>query len=88
MQKLHWWSEERFRIKLKELGDVLLHGAQDNWTDCGIIAVNTAIHEILDSQPLWTSQRKQVERVCWFLTLLHRHVLDVSEQLVFCQEES
>ena len=88
IRKLHWWSEERFGIKLKDLGDALLHGMQDNWTDCGIIAVNTAIHEILNSQPLWTSQRKQVERVCWFLTLLHRHVLDVSERLNFVRKKT
>ena len=29
IRKLHWWSEERFGIKLKDLGDALLHGMQD-----------------------------------------------------------
>ena len=85
--KLCWWSEDRFGISLRDLGDVVPHGEQDNWTDCGIVAVNTAIHDIVDSHPLWTPQRKQVERVCWFLTLVNKHVLDVSGLHLLCKNE-
>ena len=88
VRKLRLWSEERLGIVLQDIGDALPHGKQDDWTDCGIIAVNTAIRQVLDNQPLWTPRYKCIERVCWFLTLLYRHVLDVSERRLLCRKES
>lgn len=87
IQKLGWWSKDRLGIVLRDLGDVLPHGEQDDWTDCGIVAVNTAFHEIDNNRPLWTPQRKRGERVWWFLILLCQHILDVSLVAVHVQLE-
>lgn len=83
IQKLCWWSEARLEITLHNLGDIIPHGVQDNWTDCGIIAANTAFRLIVNDEPIWMSENRCSERIRWFLILLRRHVLDVSDEYDF-----
>jgi hypothetical protein len=77
IQKLQLWLKYHFGEKFKDLGNHLEHGKQDDWTDCGIISVNTAAYEIFRDEVLWTVRRKQHEYVTWFLKLCRAHIDDV-----------
>lgn len=61
LKKIQWWTKERFGSKFSILGDELKHGNQNNWTDCGIVAANTAAQKIFGSV-IWTDSRKEEER--------------------------
>ena len=77
IKKLKWWLKGRFKMTYKELGDSLEHGCQNDWTDCGILSANTAAHEIFEDE-LWTAKTKQFERGKWFVTLITKHMKEVS----------
>jgi len=53
-----------------------VHGRQEDFTDCGILAANTAAHDIFNDQ-IWTPETKPVERMKWFLALARIHMKDV-----------
>jgi len=78
MRKLRWWIEKRFNKVFKELGDELTHGKQEDGTECGILTANTIAHEVF-RDTLWTTGRKEVERVGWFNALTDVHIADVSK---------
>lgn len=59
------------------MGDSLEHGHQNDWTDCGILTANTAAREIFEDE-LWTENKKQYERGKWFVTLVSKHIKEVS----------
>ena len=77
IKKLKWWLKGRFKKIFKDLGDSLEHGSQNDWTDCGILSANTAAHEIFEDE-LWTGNTKQFERGKWFVTLVTKHMKEVS----------
>lgn len=77
IQKLQWWLKHRFGEKFKDIGNQLEHGRQEDWTDCGIVSVNTAAHELFRGEALWTVEKKQLERVAWFVKLCRAHIDDV-----------
>ena len=58
------------------LGDTLIHGEQDNATECGILTANTAAHEIFNDE-LWGAEEKADERACWFNVLRDVHIEEV-----------
>ncbi|KIJ91181.1 hypothetical protein K443DRAFT_126315 [Laccaria amethystina LaAM-08-1] len=65
MKKLQW-----------ELGDNLVHGKQEDGTECGILTANTIAHTVFQD-PLWVVSRKEVERVGWFNQLVEAHIREV-----------
>jgi hypothetical protein len=77
VQKLQWWIKHRFGEKFKDVGNQLEHGKQEDWTDCGIISANTAAHELFSDEAVWTVEKKQHERVAWFVKLCRAHIKDV-----------
>lgn len=78
IRKLQWWLKHRFGTTFKNVGNQLEHGKQEDWTDCGIVSANTAAREIFRDEPLWTVEKKQLERVAWFVKLCQAHIDDVS----------
>jgi hypothetical protein len=76
VKNLQWWTKEHFGRRFQNLGDELEHGDQNDWTDCGIVAANTAAREIFGDTK-WTAERKEEERLLWFLTLVKKHVDEV-----------
>lgn len=77
IRKLQWWLKCRFGEKFKDIGNQLGHGKQEDWTDCGIVSANTAAHELFRDEELWTVEKKQLERVAWFVKLCRAHIDDV-----------
>ena len=78
IKKLKWWLEAHFQGKYKDCGDQLVHGNQEDITDCGILAANTAVHDLFND-PLWTVAGKMKERTQWFLTLSRAHMAEVKK---------
>jgi len=76
IKKLWWWLQKRFENPFRELGDQLVHGKQEDGTECGILAVNTIAHKVFQD-PLWVVGRKAVERVVWFNKLVGAHIQEV-----------
>jgi hypothetical protein len=76
IKKLQWWLRKRFRGPFKDCGDTLEHGLQEDGTECGIVAPNTAAREVFRDE-LWTTDRKVFERANWFCKLSAAHVKDV-----------
>lgn len=74
IQKIIWWLKKRLSTSFKSMGDELVHGDQEDVTDCGILCANTAACEIFENEVLWTPQRKVLERVNWFNTLVMKHI--------------
>ena len=52
---------------------MLLHGDQDNFMDCGILAANTAAHDIF-ADKVWSPEMKALHRVTWFVNLSETHI--------------
>ena len=73
MKKLQWWLQKRFEKPFRELGDQLVHGKQENGTECGILTANTIAHMVFQD-PLWVVHREEVERVQWFNRLVQVHI--------------
>lgn len=67
------WLKKRFGSTYKDMGDSLSHGDQDNFTDCGILAANTAAHDIF-SDDLWNPEAKVLHRLHWFIKLSESHI--------------
>jgi hypothetical protein len=44
LKKLQWWLSAHFRNNFKDLDDNLPHGKEEDYTDCGILCVNTAAY--------------------------------------------
>ncbi|KAF8814925.1 hypothetical protein BYT27DRAFT_7010209, partial [Phlegmacium glaucopus] len=65
IKKLQWWLQKRFETPFKELGDNLVHGKQEDRTECGILTVNTIAYKVFQG-PLWVVGQKTVECVVWF----------------------
>ena len=76
IKKLRWWLQKRFENPFRELGDQLVHGKQEDGTECGILTVNTIAHKVFQD-PLWVVGRKAVERVVWFNKLVGAHIQEV-----------
>ncbi|KAF9459537.1 hypothetical protein BDZ94DRAFT_1381618 [Collybia nuda] len=72
-KKLKWWLGKRFNSAFVDLGDSLEHGSQEDGTECGLLATNTAAHETFHDT-LWTCERKILERVEWFNKLFKAHI--------------
>ena len=79
IKKLKWWLKSRFEREFKDCGDTLNHGFQIDVTDCGILAANTAAHDVFNDV-VWTVERKIEERVQWFLTLSKAHMCEVGDE--------
>ncbi|KAF8164694.1 hypothetical protein B0H34DRAFT_670722 [Crassisporium funariophilum] len=77
MKKVMWWLKERIGKQFKDVGDELEHGEQNDFTDCGIVAVNTAAHEVFGDE-LWTDATKSRHCVQWFLMLAKKHMEEMS----------
>ena len=78
IRKIQWWLKSRFNRAFKELGDKLQHGDQEDYTDCGILAANTAACELFEDEEIWTPKRKVLERVTWFNKLVEKHISEVN----------
>jgi hypothetical protein len=78
LKKLQWWLSACLRNIFKDLGNNLLHGKQEDYTDCRILCVNTAAYEIFEDEKLWQQDIKGQERAKWFLTLAKNHMNEVS----------
>lgn len=77
IRKLKWWLQKRFDSKgFVDHGDALVHGFQQDFTDCGIAAANTAAVEVFQDG-LWSNETKIKDRVRWFITLSKRHIQEV-----------
>jgi hypothetical protein len=63
----------RFGDTYKNTGNSLSHGDQDDFTDCGILAANTAAHDIFGDS-LWNPDTKGLHRVHWFVRLSEAHI--------------
>jgi hypothetical protein len=79
IKKLQEWLKARFKKDFTDCDNQLEHGLQDDGTSCGILAANTAAHEVFDD-PLWMVKRKAAERVGWFVALSEIHMKDVGFQ--------
>jgi len=78
IKKLRLWLETRFKDgKFTDKGDLLEHGNQEDFTDCGILCANTAAHEIFND-PVWTVSNKKTQRAQWFVTLIKKNIDEVS----------
>lgn len=73
IKKLQWWLGKRFNNSFVNLGDDLEHGSQEDGTECGLLATNTAAREMFHDT-LWTCERKILERVEWFNKLCNAHI--------------
>ena len=67
------WIKKRFGDTYKDAGNSLSHGEQDDFTDCGILAANTAAHDIFGDS-LWNPDTKGLHRVHWFVRLSETHI--------------
>ncbi|PPR07227.1 hypothetical protein CVT24_010170 [Panaeolus cyanescens] len=77
VKKIQQWSKVRLGVNLKNIGDVLAHGRQEDYTDCGIAAVSTAECEVfpdLETTEQWSSTTKEKHRLRWFADLTERHI--------------
>ena len=83
LKSMQSWLKKRFGSTYKNAGDMLLHGDQDNFTDCGILAANTAAHDIL-ADKVWSPEMKALHRVTWFVNLSEAHI-DYVHTLNFLQ---
>ena len=73
LKSIQSWLTKRFGSTYKNTGDMLSHGDQDNFTDCGILAANTAAHDIF-ADKLWSPEMKALHRVMWFVNLSEAHI--------------
>jgi hypothetical protein len=76
LKQVQTWLKKRFGKEFKNTWDSLAHGDQEGFIDCGILASNTAAHDIF-GDALWTYERKAIERVQWFIRLSKTHIEDV-----------
>jgi len=77
------WLQTRLQIHAEDVGDVLHHGNQNDSFNCGIVAINTIAHNILDVD-LWTPEKAVRERAEWFLKLAYTQPLQIDT--VPCEE--
>lgn len=70
------WLKKRFGKEFEVTGDSLGHGNQEDGTDCGILAANTAAHDIFGDK-LWTVGQKMLQRAQWFVKLSTSHMDEV-----------
>ncbi|KAK7045865.1 Methionine--tRNA ligase, mitochondrial [Paramarasmius palmivorus] len=79
VKKLKSWLRHRFSdiTTFKDLGDDMEHGEQLDATECGLVAVNTAAHEVFNDD-LWSPVSKLGYRVDWFLKLSSLHMSEVN----------
>lgn len=76
IKQVQTWLKQIFGKEFKNTSDSLQHGKQDNFTDCGILAANTAAHNIFGDD-IWTNEIKSLARVEWFRILGISHIKDV-----------
>ena len=69
--------------RAEDIGNALRHGNQTDSFNCGIVAINTIAHNVLDAD-LWTPEKAVRERAEWFLKLAH--TLAPHTDTVPCQE--
>ncbi|KAJ3749797.1 hypothetical protein EV360DRAFT_89654 [Lentinula raphanica] len=66
---LKCWLEYQFADKKFALltnGNVLVHGVQDDFVNCGFICVNAIEHAVFPDAPLWTAEKKTEHHVSTF----------------------
>lgn len=73
LKSIQSWLKKRFGSTYQNTGDMLSHGNQDNFTDCGILAANTAAHDIF-ADKLWSPATKALNRAMWFVNLSEAHI--------------
>lgn len=73
MKVIRSWTKKTFGVEYKNKGDALVHGNQNNYTDCGILAANTVAHDIFGDE-LWVPGNQTLERLRWFLCLGNLHI--------------
>ncbi|KAF8814343.1 hypothetical protein BYT27DRAFT_7250099 [Phlegmacium glaucopus] len=73
LKYIQLWLKKCFGGTYKNTGNSLSHGDQDNFTDCGILATNTATHDIFGDS-LWNPNTKCLHRGHWFIKLSKAHI--------------
>lgn len=76
------WLKKTVGSAFKVTGDSLAHGNQEDVTNCGILAANTAAHEVF-GDPLWSPSKKILACATWFVQMCSLHIDDVRTPGIF-----
>ncbi|KAJ3738347.1 hypothetical protein EV360DRAFT_90574 [Lentinula raphanica] len=89
LKRLTGWLNTEFKKTFKALdpGNIMRHGIQDDFYNCGIVAVNAIEYELFKSE-VWTSQKKVFHRVRWFNDLSRAFFKQIGQDLDAIQHNS
>ncbi|KAJ3858363.1 hypothetical protein EV359DRAFT_69072, partial [Lentinula novae-zelandiae] len=62
------WFSDHFGRKFTapDPGNVLTHGTQDDFNNCGLVVINAIEHALWNDTEIWSSEMKELHRVHWF----------------------